>query len=207
MGSGMNPQVEQGMLTNEAALANAASFETDLSRRMFNLAYPGLQTAENYYSDIATGDPGAIARATAPAAQQITQATEGAQKNILQTMPSGGEKTLALEQADVSRGAQIGGIAAQSYLQAPQALASLAGMAIPQSTAMAGTGISGFGQAGQTLSSLGSMQIQEQQVQMEQKGQMMGGLGSLITQGAGVVSQGFGIGGTWGSVLDAIAGA
>ena len=184
MGQGTDPAIQQGLLNNETYLTNLAGQEFDLSQRVFNLGYPGLATAENYYANIATGDPGAIARATAPAAQQITQATEGAKQNILQNTPSGGTKTLALQQADVSQGAQVGGIAAQSFLQAPQALAGLAGMTIPQSTAMAGTAVSGYGQAGQSISSLGNIEVGEQQVQAQLKGQTMGGIASLAEAGA-----------------------
>ena len=48
---------------------------------LFNLALPGLQQSESYYGKLASGDPAALARANAPAIQQITGNANSAAKN------------------------------------------------------------------------------------------------------------------------------
>ena len=128
---------------------------------------------------LAAGDPGSIQRAVAPQAQQIAQAAQGADANIMANAPAGGEKNLALEQVDVNRGAQIGNATSGAVQSAYQSLGNLAGQTIPEAlggqSAASGSlsaGISGFG-------TLGGLQLQSQQLQMEQKGQELGAFGSL----------------------------
>ena len=122
-------------------------------------------------------------RAISPAAQQINQAKTGTQQSILATAPAGGEKNLALEMADVNAGTQIGQTASGAYTGSFTALGQLAGQGVVESTAAAGTGISGLSASGQELSSLGGLQIQGQQLQMEQKGQELGAFSSLASVG------------------------
>lgn len=96
--------------------------------------------------------------------------------------PSGGEKSLALEQADVSQGAQVGNVTSGAVSGSYNALAQLAGQGVGESISAAGTGISGFNSANQGLGQLGQLQIQ-------QKGAQLGALTSLgsdaATLGAG----------------------
>lgn len=186
--SGISSDVQQGMLSNETALVGLAQQQSKNAQQLYNLTEPGLATAENFYSTLSTGDPGAIARATAPAVQQITEATNSAKKNIMDNAPAGGEKNLALEQADVARGAEVGKAASGSYLNSFNALAQLAGQGVGESISAAGTGISGYNAASNTLSSLGGMQLQSQQIQAQEKGATLGALGSLgggLAEGAG----------------------
>jgi hypothetical protein len=180
--SGLSPAVQQGELANSTALTQIAQQQAANSQQLFNLTEPGLASAENFYGNISTGDPYAIARAIAPATQQIATATAGAKQNIMQNAPAGGEKALALEQADVSQGAQVGQAATGSYLNSFNALAQLAGQGVGESISAAGTGISGFSSANQGLGQLGQLQIQ-------QKGAQLGALtslgGDVATLGAG----------------------
>jgi hypothetical protein len=176
---GVSPSVSNGLLSDENALVSLAGQQAGNSQQLFNLAEPGLQTAENYYSTLASGDPGAIMRAIAPTAQAANQAAQGASSNIMANAPAGGEKNLALEQVDVNRGAQIASTASGATTGAPNALATLAGQGIGESTAAAGTGISGLSAGASALSSLGGLQLQGQQLQMEQKGQELGAFGGL----------------------------
>ena len=167
------------MAANSSALVGLAQQQNQRSGQLFNETFPGLQSAEQFYGTLSSGDPYAIARAISPATQQITAATTAAKQNILQNAPAGGEKNLALEQADVARGAQVGQTATGSYLGSFNALAQLAGQGVGESISSAGTAISGFGQANQGLQQLGNLQIQ-------QKGAQLGALTSLGSDAATV---------------------
>lgn len=177
--SGLSDSVQQGELANSTALTAIAQQQAGRSDQLFNTAYPGFQQAESFYQTIASGDPGKIATAIAPATQQISQASDQAKANILRTGPAGGEKNLALEQVDVNQGAEVGKTASGSYLNSFNALASLAGQGVGESTAAAGTGISGYSSANQGLGALGQQQIQ-------QKGAQLGALTSLGSDAATV---------------------
>lgn len=171
-GKGLSNQVSQGISSDASALQGLATQQQSNSSNLFNASFPGFGQAENFYTALSSGDPTAISRATAPAAQQINSASVGARQNILNNDPSGGEKNLALEQSRVSQGAQVGQTASSGYLNSFNSLAQLAGQGIGQSTAAAGTGISGFGAANQGLGQLGN-------IQMQQKGASLGALGGL----------------------------
>lgn len=183
---GVSPAVSNAELTDSNALVNIANQQNQRSAQLFNEAYPGFATAENFYSTLSTGDPFAISRAIAPAAQQINAASASAKANILANAPNGGEKNLALEQVDVNQGAQIGNTATQGYLGSFNALASLAGQGINQSTSAAGTGISSISAGTQALATLGSQQIQAQEFNAEEKGNTFGSLASLAGTAAEV---------------------
>lgn len=177
--SGLSDSVQQGELANSTALTQIAQQQAQQGSQLFQEANPGFQSAENFYGTLSTGDPYAIARATAPAAAQIAQATAGAKQNILNTAPAGGEKNLALENADVSQGAQVGKVTSDSFLNSFNALASLAGQGTGESISSAGTAISGYNSANQGLNVLGQQQIQ-------QKGAQLGALTSLGSDAATV---------------------
>lgn len=177
--SGMTSADENLMQQNNSALVSIAQQQQKNSNQLFSSAFPGFQQAENFYGSLSTGDPGKIAQAIAPATQQINQATQGSIKNIMQNAPSGGEKNLAIENAFVNQGAQVGKTASDSYLNSFNALASLAGQGVGESTAAAGTGISGFNSANQGVANLANLQIQ-------QKGAQLGALTSLAGDAATV---------------------
>ena len=120
--AGLSPQVSSGLQANSDALTQIAQQQNANAQKLFQEANPGFQSAENFYGTLSTGDPYAIARAISPATQQISQATTGAKQNIMNNAPSGGEKTLALEQADVNQGAQVGQAATGSFLNSFNAL-------------------------------------------------------------------------------------
>jgi hypothetical protein len=185
------------MLSNETALTQIAGQQAQNAETLFNISEPGVATAENYYGDLATGDPGAIMKAIAPAAQQINAATTGAKANILANSPAGGEKNLALEMADVNRGAQVGQAASGAYTSAFPALGQLGGQNISEGISSANTGISGFSQANSGLASLGQLNIQDASLQMQQKGQSLGEFGQLgggLASSIGTVANGGSIG-------------
>lgn len=175
--SGLSPAVQSSMESNDAALVQIAQQQQNQSSQLFQEANPGFQQAEQFYGNLASGDPYAIARSISPATQQIATATAGAKQNIMNNAPSGGEKNLALEQADVSQGAQVGQAATGSFLNSFNALGQLAGQGTGESISGAGNAISGFNSADQGLGQLGQLQIM-------QKGAQLGALTSLGTDAA-----------------------
>lgn len=196
---GPSAPVTTGLQNDENALVGIASQQAQNAQQLYNTAEPGFQTAEAFYSALASGDPGAISRAIAPEAQQINQEKTGAQKNILATAPAGGEKNLALEMADVNAGSEVGKAAGGAYTGSFNALGALAGQGVGESTASAGAATSAYSAGGTQLSSLGNLQIEGQQLQMEQKGQELGAFSSLASTGAELGTAGI-LGGAGGGV-------
>lgn len=176
---GLSPAVQAGELSNSNALTAIATQQQANSQQLFQESNPGFVRAEDQAMTISSGDPYALARAISPATQQIASATAGAKQNIMSNAPAGGEKNLALEQADVSQGAQVGQAATGSFLQSFNSLAQLAGQGTGESISGAGTAISGYNSANQGLNSLGQQQIQ-------QKGAQLGALTSLGSDAATV---------------------
>lgn len=171
--------IQQAQVNNATALTQLAQTQGANSNTLFNQTDPGLGQAESFYSALSTGDPAAIARAIAPATQQINQATAGARANIMNNTPAGGERNLALDQADLQQGAQVGSTASNGYLNSFNALAQLAGQGVNSSIGAANAGTSAYGTSNTGLGSAGQLGV-------EQKGAGLGALGSL----AGSLSSG-----------------
>jgi hypothetical protein len=194
MGKGSTPgpsqQVTSGETADQSALAALVGQQTQQSNTLFNLTEPGLVQSENFYESLASGDPGAIMRATAPTAQAANQAATGAKANIMANDPAGGEKNLALEQADLGRASSIASTASSASLGANNALGSLAGQGIGESQQGAGIASSALGTSLSGWQGLGSLQLQGQQLQMEQKGQQLGSLGALAGDASSIGAAG-----------------
>jgi hypothetical protein len=168
-----------------------AQAQNQNSQTLFNESNPGFTQAENFFGSLATGSPSAIATAISPAVQQINASTNSAKQNIIQNAPAGGQKALALEQADVSQGAQVGQAATGSFLNSFAALGQLAGQGTGESISAAGTGISGLNASTSALGQIGNQQLQSQEIQAQQKGSTLGALGSLgggLFEGAGAAA-------------------
>ena len=184
-GAPSNPQLEQSQTTVNNQLAQMLGQQGQQSQQLFNLAFPGMQQADQFYGALASGSPNLLAAVTAPAAQQIQQQTAGAKENILRTAPAGGEKNLAIENADVAQGAQLGALASQGYTSSFNALASLGGHGVSLGQGAAGTAIS----AGSAASQGYGQTIQEN---IQQKGQTLGAIGGLGSDVASMFTFGFG---------------
>jgi hypothetical protein len=168
---------ENSTLANSNSLVQLAQQQAGNSAQLFQTAMPGYQQANAFYESLASGDPGKIAAATAPATQQITQASTGAKQNILNNAPAGGEKNLALENVDVNQGAQVGKTASEGYLNSFNALGQLSQQGMGASQNAAGAAMSGYGAANQGFSQVSSEATQ-------QKGETLGAIGSLGTDAA-----------------------
>jgi hypothetical protein len=186
-GGGLSDQVQQGMLSNQDALVKIAQGQAANAQDLYGLVRPGMGRAEDFYTQLASGDPSAIMRTIGPAAEQIQQAATGATKSVLETAPAGGEKNLALAEIEAGKGAEVGKVATESYLKAPAALAGMAGQGIGESIGAAQAGTSALSAGSSTLGSLGGLQIEQAQFQAQQKGSALGGLGQIAgTAGAGI---------------------
>lgn len=168
-------QASQGHLADIMAATGKQSAKEGST--LFNLALPGLEKSESYFGKLASGDPNALATANAPAIQQITGQSDAAKKNIMQDNPRGGERGLALQEADINKGAQISQLTTGSYLKSFESLAGLGGQNVSQGNAATGTGLQGMNAAANQYGQL-------QQINNEQKSTQLGFLSSLAGAGA-----------------------
>jgi hypothetical protein len=104
----------------------AAKQSQQQSAETYATTAPGLKAAEAYYTKLSSGDPSAIFSAVAPSVNSIIGNTEATKKNILANAPRGGEANLAIEEADISKAAQIGNLQTSAYTSSFPALANLA---------------------------------------------------------------------------------
>lgn len=147
------------------------------AQQLFNMSLPGLEVSEGYYQALASGDPAAIARASAPAAQMYNQMTEGNAQRIAQDVPRGGAQNLALAENQINKGAQIGQAATQGYLNSFQNLAGLGGQSVGESGSFTNSAISGLSAAGNQYSNIANQQA-------EGKATQLGFIASLAGSGA-----------------------
>jgi hypothetical protein len=156
------------------------------SDQLYNLTYPGLQSAENFYTQLSTGNPQAIQTATAPATEQIAKNYQGAIQNIQTTMPRGGAQDLAVQQAEISKAGQIGSTDANAYLGSFPALAGLAQGGIGLSESEISQALSAFGGASSSNTSAAQMSSAGKAETLS----FVGGLGQSAATGAGLAMSG-----------------
>jgi hypothetical protein len=185
--SGVSESVQQGELANSTALTQIAEQQASNANQLYQLTEPGLQQSEDFYQTLAAGNPNAIMKAIAPTAQAANESAAGARSNIMANSPAGGEKNLALEATDVNRGSTIAKTISSATTGSYDKLGQLAGQGVGESISAAGTGIQGLGTANQGLSALGQQQLESQQINAQEKGNMLGavtGLGGSVTKAA-----------------------
>ena len=175
--SGENAQLQASQANLANVMAQTGQQSAQEGSTLFNLALPGLEQSEAYYGKLASGDPAALARANAPAIQQITAQTTGAKKNIVADMPRGGERNLALEEADINAGSEISKLTTGSYISSFGSLAGLGGQNVSQGTAATGVGLQGMNAAANQYGQI-------QQINAEQKASQLGFFSSLAGAGA-----------------------
>lgn len=177
-GGGGSNAAEEQIAQEEVSLAQN---QQQNSNQLFSASFPGFQQSENYYQQLASGDPAAISRAIAPAAQQINQQSTASAQRISQDAPRGGEKNLALEENQINKGAQIGQLASGSYLNSFNSLAGLAGQGIGQAQTASGQSLSGLNAAGNQYSNIAQ---QQQEGSSSTKGTITSALGTAATVAA-----------------------
>lgn len=164
--SGESQQLQSAQSNLANVMASTGQQSAQEGSTLFNLALPGLQQSESYYGKLASGDPNALARANAPAIQQITGQSNAAKQNIIQDNPRGGERGLALEEADISKGAQISNLTTGSYVNSFGSLAGLGGQNVSQGTAATGTGLQGMNAAANQYGQLQELNNSQKQTQL-----------------------------------------
>lgn len=200
--SGQDVSAIQGIAKQMVATGQQQDIE---GAQLFNLGLPGLEASESYYGKLAGGDPNALARANAPAIQGITQATNSAKQNIVQNNSRGGERNLALEQADLSKGAQIGNLTTQSYTNAFPSLAQLGGQNVAQGTAATNAGTGALNMASNQYGNLLNINAQDKAATMGFLGSLAGGAAQVGAAGIKSTSGATTTGGG-GDASDAAAG-
>ena len=174
MGKGGSATNQQNAITqSELGLLNQSQTQ---SNQEFQTAFPGFQTAENYYQQLASGNPQQIFAQTAPAVGQINTATQGASQQIAQNLPRGGVEQLAQANLQQSRAGQVGNLATQAYTSAFPALASLSQGGLGLSANQTANAIS----SGSAASGSNQAVLQNQ---TQGKGSTLGFLGSLAGAG------------------------
>ncbi len=158
---------------------------TQEGQQEFNLTFPGLETAENYESKLASGDPGAISRAVAPAVQQIDASSEATKKRIDQDSARGGAKNLALAENEINKGAQIGQASSGAYLNSFNSLAGLAQQGEGAAQGLSGAAIGAAEGAGTQYSNVASQQAAAKASQMGAVGDLVGAAGTVGGAAAG----------------------
>lgn len=96
-----------------------------ISNQLFKESNPGFMQAENYYSQLASGNPNQIFSAIAPAVGQINTASQGASQQIAQNLPRGGVEQMAQANLQQQRAGQVGNLATQAYTSSFPALGAL----------------------------------------------------------------------------------
>lgn len=152
------------------------------SQQLIDAGQSAFNPAKDYWTSLLQGGQAAQV-AVAPIAEQVQATSEAGQKNILNSLPAGGERNLALAQAKIQQGSDISRLYAGVQPTAAQNLAQLAGIAGGQGVGLAGTAapatssaINYFGntadaattQANQSASALGRYLYQASQKQQNQ---------------------------------------
>lgn len=179
MGKGPSQQSqnqEQQISQEQIALAQDQQKNSDT---LFNLGLPGLQKANQYYSDLATGDQGAMTRAEAPAIESINTQTQGAKNAINTSGARGGTKDLALQEADISAAGQKGNLLTQAYTSSFPALAQIGQGGVGLSINQVANALAGFGGAANTTSNLANQQEAGKATQMSFLGSLVGAGGEI----------------------------
>jgi hypothetical protein len=193
LGSKNTPSVPSSVTSAQTAdmnsLTQIAQQQSSNANQLYNLTEPGMAQGLSFYESLASGDPFQIARADAPVAQQASQAAQGASQNIINNLPGGGTKDLALEQNQLQQAATVGNAGTQGYLGAQNALLQAGGQGIGLSQGASGLGISSLGTGGGIASSAGQLSLSAQQLGLEQKGQTLGAYSSLGGDAASIGSK------------------
>jgi len=176
----------QQQLTNEQM--SLADQQNQRAQQLFNLSLPGYKTAENFYSELASGNPSIMAAALAPAQGEISKNTAATKANILANAPRGGEQQLAMQEADIAGASQRSSLASNAFLSSFPALANIAGSTGGLSVNSVANAIASFGGASSSNQAL----AQEQQASKESTMGFAGGLlgdaamigGTVLTGGA-----------------------
>lgn len=169
MGKQAAKQAEQSARSQ----ANIAGEMSGIARGLISESAPWRKSAGDYYSAIASGDRGTIARTMAPTLSQISNQFSAAQRRAEETMPRGGnleatKRDLRLGEAASRAGATTGSL--------QEAVARLASMGWGGTQA----GVGAFGGAGNQFGGAANTMAGLSQMKGQNAAQGAAGLGSMI---------------------------
>lgn len=179
--SGSTTSQQNTIAQGQLDLANKQQATSD---KVLGVVEPGLQTAENYYASLATGDPTKIMSAIGPAVAQIGSQTEQSKNAIKSTTPRGGAQDLALAEADISKAGQVGNLQTQAYTGSFPALAQLFQGGAGISVSQIANAIASAQGAASTTAQVGQEQAQGKATTMGFLGSLAGGAGEAAGGGA-----------------------
>jgi hypothetical protein len=182
----------QGKKAGDAANKQMALQQQQLNfgRDLTQAGMGAWQPAANYWSTLLGGDRTAIQGAVGPSADLVRGSMTAANRTIGNSLPAGGERNLALAQANQAGYSQLGRLYAGVQPQAAAMLGQLSQIPI-------GAGVSTMGQGAPQVAA----GLQSQLGQQGMAAQGMQGAGNLLYQGVNKARQGKGGGGSQGSVV------
>lgn len=141
------------------------------------------QPSIDYYSRLASGDPGSMLTAAAVPLGNLSRGAAGAKESIRDTVPRGAARDFALAGVDRDQYGQSAGFLNQAFLSAFPALQGLA-------TEQTGTGLQQLGAGYRGIESSANTNNQIQQVQQQKKATQMSLIGNLVGAAAGPLTGG-----------------
>lgn len=133
----------------EAKESNLGNTANNAAESYQNLSLPGFQTAEHYYRDLTSGNPGLVSQALEPQTSQIEQQYAGAVQNAKNELARGGAEGDVTHQLDNQRTAQLAGNRAQAVASAYPALTQLSSATGELSVEDAQNALQAFNASGQ----------------------------------------------------------
>jgi len=163
--------------TDATALAKT---QANTGQQFVNLAQQQLANSStleqpliNFYSQIASNNPGASLTAASPLVGQISQNTQQSEQNIMNNVPVGAGQDAASAQARIQQGQQTAQTLNQTYTGALSGLAQIG-------AAQAGVGLSEAGAGLSGMSGAQSAYGTQEQAQATEKAGLMSSIGSIV---------------------------
>jgi hypothetical protein len=171
MGGGNNAQTQSTQLAQQ---------QTQTGTSFLNLAQQSLASSQqleqpliNLYSELTSGQPGAVQTALSPQIGHISQNTQQAEANVMRNVAPGAGADAALAQARIQQGQQTAQTENAGINNAFTGLAQIGAQQAGVGLSEAGTGLSGMAGAQQAYGV-------QQQLQAQQKSSLMGTIGSIV---------------------------
>lgn len=142
------PEVQGASGQEQAHAANVSSIARLLGNQgqdTYNVSNPAYSQALNYYSQILSGDKGAVSQAIGPEAEALAELTAGEQRSLSNSGLRGGARDQALAESGRAGAGKIAGLIPQARKDAAAAGSAIAlqGMKLASDQENAGAGLYG----------------------------------------------------------------
>lgn len=178
-------QQQLGISQQELDLANrqdANSQATQAEAKAQMQPYIAQQTA------LATGDRTEALKASLPAISKLSGGYNAAKSSILDSIPPGAARDLAVARLAIDKNVGIAGAQASAVQQAPQALAAIGSGQEAFGLQQLGAALSGYGGAVNAGNSAANINYQAEEAQNAAKANQLGFIGGLAGSAASAVS-------------------